>query len=623
MPLYPKAICDKLGVNMNLLKQVSTNIYTFDFKKNHQKYKVSRGPYKDRIKTLMHKDSADPSNLIEIRRITKDGHPCKGQYGLFAKEDIPEGTIFYPYGGLWSEWGVSEVVTNGVEGSYHFTEYSWDHDMTDPEKYVCDGLLARNLLAYANHPLQSSKEHFEVIANVKIANLPVILYRMKVECKKGEELFVNYGYSYFEQQMVGKQRYDNQCVLYKENMKKQEKARKQKEEVEGLINSLKTTFNITGNDSSIQSIHTMMQKQIVEVEEKREALFKKTILLQNQNGRVIKTNNKLNSMNKKLLKTKEDLSKTVKTLKETNEEVEKEKSKTENALSHLKTHFSNINFELRKKKRQENKTFREKTGAGTLVGMQMFKCVYGQVWMGSPCSVQIGKLQSHWNKPCKHRKSILVSYGLTEFEDETRYNVEKTPKEGRTCNYVYPILRCKHNRLHRWPRANGVTVEAHHAVCPDNPEFDKDAASHHDALLKKCTERSALLGNNIDVTTKDNDGNRIITKREKLIVCILFVNGANYYLQTKDTDVNAMAHTHHIAKEKVKIADTDIAIMNKLIKQLNMDENYFSALDKEILLLGHEKKYIENGEDVQLKSRVSYICIYIYVYSQINQQYNL
>ena len=65
--------------------------------------------------------------------------------------------------------------------------------------------------------------------------------------------------------------------------------------------------------------------------------------------------------------------------------------------------------------------------------------------------------------------------------------------------------------------------------------------------------------------------------------------------------------------EKVKIADTDIAIMNKLIKQLNMDENYFSALDKEILLLGHEKKYIENGEDVQLKNRVSYICIYIYV----------
>ena len=69
-----------------------------------------------------------------------------------------------------------------------------------------------------------------------------------------------------------------------------------------------------------------------------------------------------------------------------------------------------------------------------------------------------------------------------------------------------------------------------------------------------------------EATTKDDDGNRIITKREKLIVCILFVNGANYYLQTKDTDVNAMAHTHHIAKEKVKIADTDIAIMNKLIK---------------------------------------------------------
>ena len=103
-----------------------------------------------------------------------------------------------------------------------------------------------------------------------------------------------------------------------------------------------------------------MKKQILEGEEKREALYKQTILLENQKSRVMKTNNKLYSMNKKLLKTKEDLSKTVKTLKETNEEVEKEKSKTENALSHLKTHFSNINYELRKKKRQENKTFREK-----------------------------------------------------------------------------------------------------------------------------------------------------------------------------------------------------------------------------------------------------------------------
>ena len=70
------------------------------------------------------------------------------------------------------------------------------------------------------------------------------------------------------------------CTV-QDNMKKQEKARKQKEEVEGLINSLKTTFNITGNDSSIQSIHDMMQKQILEGE-KREALYNKTILLKNR-----------------------------------------------------------------------------------------------------------------------------------------------------------------------------------------------------------------------------------------------------------------------------------------------------------------------------------------------------
>ena len=116
---------------------------------------------------------------------------------------------------------------------------------------------------------------------------------MKEECKKGEELFVSYGPSYFEQQKVAKQRYDHQCALYKDNMKKQEKALKQKEEVEGLINSLKTTFNITGNDSSIQLIHDMMKKQILEGEEKREALYNKTILLQNQNGRVKKSNKKL------------------------------------------------------------------------------------------------------------------------------------------------------------------------------------------------------------------------------------------------------------------------------------------------------------------------------------------
>ena len=63
--------------------------------------------------------------------------------------------------------------------------------------------------------------------------------------------------------------------------------------------------------------------------------------------------------------------------------------------------------------------------------------------------------------------------------------------------------------------------------------------------------------------------------------------------------------SHHMVKVGVKIADTDISVMNKFVKLLNMEDSDLSKHDKEILFLGYEKKYIDNNEDLHLKNRVS------------------
>ena len=60
-------------------------------------------------------------------------------------------------------------------------------------------------------------------------------------------------------------------------------------------------------------------------------------------------------------------------------------------------------------------------------------------------------------------------------------------------------------------------------------------------------------------------------------------------------------------REKLVIADTDISVMIGFIKRLNLDEEYLSSHDKEMLALGYESKYIENGDDMNLKNKVSFI----------------
>ena len=94
---------------------------------------------------------------------------------------------------------------------------------------------------------------------------------------------------------------------------------------------------------------------------------------------------------------------------------------------------------------------------------------------------------------------------------------------------------------------------------------------------------------------------------KKIIVCVLFVNGANKYFQTKSFCNEPTLEEHHLAREKLVIADTDISVMIGFIKRLNLDEEYLSSHDKEMLALGYESKYIENGDDMRLKDRVSFI----------------
>ena len=178
LPLYSKDLCEELGVNVQKLKQVSTELYTFDFENYGSSYAVTGSKtHEEKVKRLIDPNTSDPSALLEIKMIDKDGHPCNGQYGLFAKDDIPEGTFFYPYAGLWVGKFEHDAAASSENGSsYHMNEYAWDHDME--QGLLCDGLFVRNLLAYANHPLETAPEnkHFTVISNMTIAKLPVILY---------------------------------------------------------------------------------------------------------------------------------------------------------------------------------------------------------------------------------------------------------------------------------------------------------------------------------------------------------------------------------------------------------------------------------------------------------------
>ena len=56
---------------------------------------------------------------------------------------------------------------------------------------------------------------------------------------------------------------------------------------------------------------------------------------------------------------------------------------------------------------------------------------------------------------------------------------------------------------------------------------------------------------------------------EKLIVCVLFVNGANKYFQTKSFCDEPTLEDHHFAREKLVIAETDISVMIGFIKRLS------------------------------------------------------
>ena len=153
---------------------------------------------------------------------------------------------------------------------------------------------------------------------------------------------------------------------------------------------------------------------------------------------------------------------------------------------------------------------------------QTNNCDYGLVWAGSPCHVCEGKMGAHWDKPCSYRRQMLQSYGIKPYEDERKYNTAKTPKPGRSKDHIWPILQCKYNRLHRWSRASDLTLEAHYVHCPSNTmNREQDAKIHNDILLKQAEN---------DVDNPKAPSDRLsFNLLEKLIVCILFINGSNKY----------------------------------------------------------------------------------------------
>ena len=198
---------------------------------------------------------------------------------------------------------------------------------------------------------------------------------------------------------------------------------------------------------------------------------------------------------------------------------------------------------------------------------------FGQVLLVMFVKVKLG---AHWDNRCSYRKMMLQSYGIKPYEDERKYNTAKTPKPGRTKDHIWPILQCKYNRLHRWSRASGLSLEAHYRHCPSNLNNREQDAKKHDEILLKQAEDDADNAK----ASSDRDS---LNSLEKKIVCILFINGSNKYFQTKSFCDQPTLEHHHLAREKLVIADTDISVMIGFIKRLQLDENIFPHTTRKCL----------------------------------------
>lgn len=114
-------------------------------------------------------------------------------YGLFAKTDIPAGSVIGVYGGV-----LSRVKGNGVTD----TDYSWSYqNYDDPEtgeKFeVCiDGRVHGTWLRFVNHKHDSEANLYGMYVPYK--NRWYLMYHARNFIAKDEELFTSYGDFYWD-----------------------------------------------------------------------------------------------------------------------------------------------------------------------------------------------------------------------------------------------------------------------------------------------------------------------------------------------------------------------------------------------------------------------------------------
>ncbi len=143
---------------------------------------------------------------------TATSNTGKIDYGLFAKQDLERGTIFV-YSGIIIAASCANIYGTYNMEKYELSEYSWDcsSDSMFDNNYTVDGLLVRNHLCFANHRLGEGQNmkiytppQYSNADTVKINNVPVVVYVVTKDVKKGTEMCLSYGPSYFDQQRDAK-----------------------------------------------------------------------------------------------------------------------------------------------------------------------------------------------------------------------------------------------------------------------------------------------------------------------------------------------------------------------------------------------------------------------------------
>ena len=127
-----------------------------------------------------------PAQLVELRVVDDTLHPAFGQYGLFAKIDIPSGVPLMPYSG-------AVQITESHVSSRNYTMAFCGED----DDLEIDGEFFGSFARFANDP-RGTQHQANVRAKSSKTRLgePYITVESYKAIAAGEEVFLNYGNSH-------------------------------------------------------------------------------------------------------------------------------------------------------------------------------------------------------------------------------------------------------------------------------------------------------------------------------------------------------------------------------------------------------------------------------------------